>query len=357
VSSKLNNINADLLKRYYDGRMTNAEKNALEQMAMDDPFLKDAMDGFDANPGSFDAYYKNHVLKHQKFSVGYFIVGGLLTVGLVTWLIVLNNADPNSENTAVISTIDSAEITKEVDVIPVDIDSLEIIPTGEEIRADEIVSNKTEIQKTITYPQMEGEQPIVVDEDVVVDEVYTIQDERNFNLAEYVPATYLSDLFVVDYRRIKRNKELITYTKYEFTGTSAEFENELSQQENELVEKQVDVPYFEYLGKSMERFAAGDYKKALSTYLIILEQYPEDLNALFYGGLCYYNLQKYDKALQFFDAILTQPLNAFKEEAAWYKAKTLIKLEHRGEAIKVLEDIIAGGGFYAKDAIALKKGL
>jgi hypothetical protein len=359
VNSDLKNINADLLKRYYDGRMSGAEKNALEQMALDDPFLKDAMDGFEANPGSFDAFYKNHAARHQKFSVGYFIVGGLLTVGLVASLIISTLSGPEQPGQgAMITPADSALITREVDVIPVAIDSLQVIAEADEVNAEEIVTNKTGIQKTITYPDVEGERPIVIEEDVVVDDAYAIADERNFNLAAYVPATYLSDLFVVDYRRIKRENqlELIRYTKYELTGTSAEFENELTN-ENDLVEKEVEVPYFEYLGKSMERFAAGDYKKALTNYNVILEQYKEDLNALFYGGLCYYNLQKYDKALHYFDLILTQQLNAFKEEAAWYKAKSLIKLERRSEAIRVLEDIIAGGGFYSKDAIDLKKRL
>ena len=162
---------------------------------------------------------------------------------------------------------------------------------------------------------------------------------------------------MVDYRRIERKNTQITYTKYEFTGTSAEFENEFSEQNAELLETQVDISYWEYLVKAMESFSHGNYKSALNRYETILTQYTEDFNALFYGGLCYYNLGNFNKALNSFDRILQINLNAFKEEALWYKCKCLIKLGRKTEAKTLLDDIIAGDGFYTKDAMELRKKL
>ena len=43
--------------------MSDLERNSLERKALEDPFLKEAMDGFDENPGSFDAFYKKHESK------------------------------------------------------------------------------------------------------------------------------------------------------------------------------------------------------------------------------------------------------------------------------------------------------
>ena len=48
---------------------------------------------------------------------------------------------------------------------------------------------------------------------------------------------------------------------------------------------------------------------------------------------------------------------AFREEAKWYKAKTLVKLGKKKEAIGILDEIIAEGMFYSKDAIKLKSTL
>ena len=351
-----NNIDIDLLKGYYDGTLSNSYRNALEQTALDDPFLKEAMEGFESNPGSFATFYETNYITHQRFGSGYFVIGGILTLGLITLLGILQPAKESiliSQNT---TDQDTTRITQEVQYIPEEIDSLEEVSETEIIKATEIVTHKTEIQKTINYPELPGDQAIVINEDEKVDEDYDIQSERyDLKRVEYVPATYLFELFVVDYRRIERDNVLITYTKYEFTGTSAEFESEANEQNAELIEKQVDMPYFGYLTNSMEHFANGDYKKAITNYLIILEQYPEDANALFYGGLCYYNLKKFDKSIEFFDRILNLAINAFKEEAKWYKVKSLLKLKRTAEAKKLLDEIISDGSFYADQAVKLKK--
>ena len=107
----------------------------------------------------------------------------------------------------------------------------------------------------------------------------------------------------------------------------------------------------------MSFFADGNYKKALNRYLLILEQYPNDQNALFYGGLTYHNLGKNDEAIAFFDKINNGDIFVFSEEALWYKVKALIKLKKNNEAKSILQEIIAHGGFYSKDAIALRRKL
>jgi len=358
VNSDFNNIDIQLLKKYYEGRLTSPEQNALEQKALDDPFLKDAMEGFENSPGSFQKFYENYSLKRQKFGTGYFVIGGILTIALITCLIVLTPDKNHEQKNEFAKNIDTTTITKEVNIIPAEIDSLSEVPQTELINATEIVKHKTEIQKTIIYPESANEKPIFIEEDAKVEEGFKIENEgHDFSLAKYVPATYLFDMFVVDYRRIERDRTFIRYTRYEFTGTSAEFETEFNEQHADLVEKEIDVPYFDYLSTSMEYFAKDDYKKAITNYLVILEQYPEDANALFYGGLCYYNLNKFDKSLEFFDRLLKIDLNAFKEEAKWYKVKSLIKLNRISDAKNVLDEIIAEGGYYVKEAILLKKSL
>lgn len=353
-----NNIDIYLLKRYYDGSLTAAEKNALEQESMDNPLLHEAMEGFEAVPGSFENYYAKHQKLIRKSSGGYFIIGGVLTIALVSFLVVFNDKPEHFVENNVQTSIDTGLVRTEVIVVPQEIDTLVEVVETEIIKATEIVSHKKEIQKSIKYAEKEGEQPIVILEDIKVNEDFKIiEEERNYNLVELVPATYLFDLFVVDYRRIKRERSNIIYTKYELSGVSAEFENSDRQNNTDLIEKQVDVPYFDFLRSAMELFAHGDYKKALTKYTTILEQYPPDANALFYGGLCYYNLKKYDKSIEFFDKILNLQLNAFKEEAKWYKIKSLLKQGNNGQAKTLLDEVISAGGHYAPDAIQLKKSL
>ena len=352
------NIDIYLLKRYYDGGLNATEKNALEQESLDNPLLFEAMQGFEAVPGSFDVYYNRHQKLIYKSNRSLFIIGGILTIALVSFLVLFNEKQNQYLENNLITSIDSSATPTEIIVIPKDIDTLVEVVETELIKATEIVSHKKEIQKSIKYTDILGEQPIVILEDIkVIEDFKIVEEERNYNLAELVPATYLFDLFVVDYRRIKRERNNIIYTKYELSGVSAEFENSDSKNSTDLIEKKVDVPYFDFLRTAMELFANGDYKKALTKYLTILEQYPPDANALFYGGLCYYNLKKYDKSIECFDKILNLQLNAFKEEAKWYKIKSLLKLGNNGQAKILLDEVISAGGHYAPDAILLKKSL
>lgn len=352
---------SELLKKYFEGKLNNQEKHLLEKRALDDPFLQDAMQGFSSVEGSFASFEQNEKLLHKKFSRLYIIIGSLLTVTLVTVLVVLSKKELSENNnlaTTILPVQDQQEQVEIQEIIPVAIDTLTEVPEEEQIKAEEVAKNKTEIQKSINYPSNPGQDPILVEESISIKEDFKLESEDiQLQKAELVPATYLHNLFVVDYRRIERERATISYTRFELGGVSAEYENANSQNNSELIEKQVDVPYFEYLDETMDAFANGQFKKALNRYLIILEQYPQDANALFYGGLCYFNLGKYDQAVELFDQIHDMSLNAFKEEAAWYKVKTLVKTGNKTEAKRLLEDIIAGGGFYAEEAILLRKKL
>lgn len=353
-------VNAALLQKYFNGKLSEKEKNALEKLAQDDPFLREAMEGFEISPETLDAHINRQNTLQKKFNALYLITGVILTALLCTVLILLPEAASDSDlitQSNLNSQNDTTETT-EVEVLPVAIDTLTLSPSEEQIKISEVVDNKKRIQKTITYADVPGETPIVIEEEIInPDDLEIIPEDVNLGMAELVPAAHLFDLFVVDYRRIYRDHTDVIYTKYEFSGTSAEFESENEQENSELLETRVELPYWEYLSKTMEIFSKESYKTALNRFLIILEQYPEDMNALFYGGLCYYNLGTFNKALDFFDKSLAINLNAFKEESAWYKAKTLIKLGRKSEAKTVLDDIISQGGFYTEDAIALRKKL
>lgn len=349
-----------LLQKYYSGKMTEQEKNILEKEAMDNAFLKDAMDGFDNFPHAAVQVKLNvsdqNLLKFNKL---YLFLGTVLTLALCSILIF--TPDKKTENQITENDLQNDKVPlekHEVDIYPQEIDTLKEIEVEELILPEEIASDRKEIQKKINYSDNSLNSPIVIeDETNFPEENLELMPEGNdYTLAELVPATYLFDLFVVDYRRIEREKKEVEYIKYELTGTSAEFENQNST-DNEVTETKVKVSYWIYLSQSMDYFSRENYKGALNRFEIILDQYPNDVNALFYGGLCYYNLGSYNKAIDHFEKIIDQPLNAFKEEALWYKAKSLIKLNRKKEASAVLDEIIIQGGFYTEDAIELKKKL
>lgn len=361
------NIDHELLRRYYNGELSAAQRNALEQKALEDPFLKDAMDGFDQNPGDFEKYYQRHK-KALSAKRGFTLALGIIAlVGLFIVTLVLKEFTPSQiETIAENSTNDSVKtagdyFNDKLEKIPEELDTLQVANTEDVISYKEIVNNKKEIEKQKEQPTTDTVQTVT--DNTVINIEDSVALDNNFKLIEEpfgspkkqaIPSIYLYDLYTVDYRELRNAQQNVRYKKMEFGGTAANRENDETS-ETDFVEVEVEMPYFIYLKKSMESFADDNYKRALTRYLTILEQYPEDLNALFYGGLCYFNLSKYEKAATLFGRVQQVDLEGFKEEALWYHAKSLIKLNRSAEARLLLDKIIINGGFYTKEAILLKK--
>jgi tetratricopeptide (TPR) repeat protein len=141
------------------------------------------------------------------------------------------------------------------------------------------------------------------------------------------------------------------------SGTEAVYENNDSKESSKLVEKKVDVPYMNYLEKSMYYFSKQKYKNALNRFQIINQQYNNDLNALFYGGLSNYNLGRFDKAIQDFSHIIELSENPFYEDALWYRAKTYIQINKKNKAKIDLENLALSSSYYQKQALTLLKEL
>lgn len=159
--------------------------------------------------------------------------------------------------------------------------------------------------------------------------------------------TYLYDLKVVDYS-VYRSKPIET-ERLKLTGTTADKANKDSETEQMVWEK-VNIPYVEYLDKTMALFEKGKYKKALVRFKQILNVYPEDVNALFYGGLCYYNLSKNDLALLSFENCYNLEYGNFREEANWLSYLIYREEGNLKKASLLLQKIINEKGYYSQQA-------
>lgn len=135
---------------------------------------------------------------------------------------------------------------------------------------------------------------------------------------------------------------------------SKEQKAEAEKQANLLV---VEETYMEVLDRAMTNFKNTDYKAALQDYDLILSKHPEDVNALFYGGLSAFQLKNYTKALKNFSAVLINKETTFHQEAKWHQSLTQIALGKNNEAKKNLQEIVKEKGFYAEKAAAKLKEL
>ena len=76
------------------------------------------------------------------------------------------------------------------------------------------------------------------------------------------------------------------------------------------------------------------------------------MNALFYAGLCCYNLGLNDRAERLLDRAAKHTYQVFNEEADWYHALALDRLGRKDEARSAMVRIMQAKGFYAAHAAA-----
>jgi hypothetical protein len=168
---------------------------------------------------------------------------------------------------------------------------------------------------------------------------------------------YVHKFLMVDYTAIYTDQLPVQNMVY--SGVPANVEGSDEIQEVEEAPKVVTqyVTYKQYLFDTQELFAANNFKSALKRYLHILSHYPQDLNAHFYGGLCYYNLQQFDKAIEHFDKAAKHPYNTFRLDAEWYKAKAYFASGEKIKSKELLQKIIDKNDYYAKQALDLLQKL
>lgn len=160
---------------------------------------------------------------------------------------------------------------------------------------------------------------------------------------------YLMDFKLIDYRAYRSKPEITTKQMTVLSGTSAGNGIEI-ESTDESKWKTIDIPYHDYIQQTMDQFRLGNFKQTLSRTQYILEFYPNDVNALFYGGLCYYNLNEIDQAIEAFNSVLNNPFGNFDEEALWFLANAYELQQNKAKSREIFQSIVAQKGYYAKQA-------
>ena len=111
------------------------------------------------------------------------------------------------------------------------------------------------------------------------------------------------------------------------------------------------MPYLDFMDGALYKFMRKDHRGCLEDLRFLLDQYPEDVNALFYAGLCSYDLGLYERARHFLHRSATHEIDTFEEESEFYHAMALEQLGDKAAAREAFEGIVARNGFYASRAL------
>lgn len=344
------------LDRYFNGKMTTEEMHQLEKEALSDAFLKDAMDGYTETAGGLNHYAQR---LQNKFAIIYkYWLISILSAALIimsTLYFTKTDTTPSFIGQMEDQKLDikqNISPEQEFEIIPEEIESMKTIAISSQIQPEKVVHDFTENQTYHTENSKPSTHIILVNPNqLILEEEFPeiIIAEQAHKTVTY-PYRYYYDMAVVDYSRFENREKIINKTVYTFSGLDASYESDSARNNHELIEQTVQVSYLNYMEETIYYFSKDKYKNALKRLNTISNQYKNDLNAFFYGGLCYYNLGRFDNALDSFKKILQLKAGPFTEEANWYQAITLIKLKRESDAKIVLADIILFNGFYKAQA-------
>jgi tetratricopeptide (TPR) repeat protein len=365
--NKNNPVTREEMQQYLEGKLSSSDKIKVEEKMMDDEFSSEASEGFMENNVAFaevstlnaawEAKTKTastNGVNYKNWFIGTMIVA-VLSISAVAYLLTNEEKPKNEENKIAENNIE--ENTPVIENTP------EIIMTDEQLKEEIIeIKEATNIseKKQITYEKTIAAQPTTVETKVPAEifienpqsvETKKIQELENYDTKKIVESNvkmlYIKNLKAVDYSILYTNH--IAKKEWILTGTSAD--KETASSEGVIAEHVIKyIPYKDFLIDGLTMFSKNDYKGALGHLLTIQQQYPDDVNASFYSGLCYYNLGKTRQAIAMFDKTIGNSITTFKEESEWYKSLSLLENGKKSDAKDLMMKIESEGGFYAKAA-------
>ena len=308
------------------------EKHLIEKKFVEDDFVMDALEGYSQEPNAwsgFEAADKKFFKTHRNRRLALSAVGLLVSLSLGWYFI---PAAPTKNNPSIrrdVAKVQAIRIHQ-----PSDVKSMVAAAPNERITPRQVIldlkasantiEQKTEVLERIAH--------------IPAAQVEFKQQKEQRLAIKMGRELYIKNFKVIDYRY---------YRKGERTTAAAVTENEMGEQE-------LKIPYINILNKAIEDFAQQDYKLALLHFDEILQTYPDDANALFYGGMCLYNLRVYEQAESRLLKLQSIPFANFSEEAEWYLLRVYQQAKKEAAFSSLRKTIIEQKGFYAQKAENLK---
>ena len=162
---------------------------------------------------------------------------------------------------------------------------------------------------------------------------------------------FIRSFKTVDYRVYRKKNTLILDESALLNGVSANNSGKITTIENQDVK---EVSYFLFLSETMNYFNKGMIDLASENFDLILETFPEDVNALIYGGLCALEKKDIQKSITCFESVRINNFTNFREEAEWKLLNVYLLEKELSKAKSLRDEIIQKNGFYAKQAKSIE---
>lgn len=337
---------AELLSAYYDNSLSDSQKLQLEQDAKTDTFLLEAMEGLDQFPEAISEIPQFTGSTSYSWLWMSSLAGVIMLAG---WLYISSfksgdlPASPSNEVSQVApsSSEPVQDGSPEREFAGMDNDFTEIITPSinEAIKKDEekrpvSLKKKESTRLQITLPKMELSSTEFQQK---ID--YSVKKAKTKALGYF-------GFLAVDYSQIYTS-QISTETNLGGTDASKANLKANSSAPDNGTEK-VTYSYKEFLKKTCYLMQQRSFEQAIAHFTLILEEFPNDVNAEFYLGYCAYELGNYQEAIPFFEKARANSFDFFEEDAHWFLANSHENIGNRNQANKLYKEIQEKGGYYSR---------
>lgn len=344
------NINIDnsnlgeLLKSYYQGKLSGKELEEFEVLKSQDEFLADATEGFDEFP---EAIGNIPTFQSKNWTKTWIALGGL-TILSVAAILFFNSPNSEIENTTVAQVVtENIDEEKEeiIEIVKPETTEKEIIVPITKIKPKKEITPKqepnTKIDEEVKPPKRDFfEIPKMELNPIEIKQKtdYTVKKAKTKALLYY-------DFLAIDYSVIYTNTIPV---KYNFSGVDASKANEDEiGVETGNGSQQLVITYKQQLKRSLFQLKNHNYSSAIQNFDVILKHFPQDANAEFYIGYSLFHQENYEKAIPFFEKAMANGFDFFKEDAEWFIANSLENMGKMKEAQVLYQKIKKEGGYYS----------
>lgn len=158
---------------------------------------------------------------------------------------------------------------------------------------------------------------------------------------------YIYNLKITDYERLYFKQA----GKFSFGRHTPSFKENEETMDNQFGADSEEIIVAEkVLKKGLIYLNKEKYNKSIAEFQILIDNNPNDINALFYSAFAFYQIDKYNLAIKNFNAVLSHANNVFHPEAKWNLALVYLKTGEEQTAKQLLLEIVNEKGFYAKKA-------
>jgi hypothetical protein len=328
----------ELIEKYLNGSLVGQDLVDFEKEMAENEFLFDAVEGYQSTSASvsdLDSVKKKIVANPNKKIINLLIYSGIAaSITIALFYIFQSNIKSGlytirsqKDNTTLISSNHDTTNVNDTNII-------DINPDIKSYTAELI-----QVPKNVIVP--ESIAPLHINKNI------KIENNNDINFAGYYKYksnhlySYINDYKVIDYRYDKRQNR----KNSAIPSNIIEFE-----QENDYAVQRTEITYLAFLEQAIDKFSQKKYYDAVEDFNIILDQYPDDANALYYKALCFYETNDNNKSINLFNKALEQDINTFHEESMWYKGLILKEEQQYAAAEKVLEEIVNEQGYYGVQA-------